>query len=273
MLSTLARDPKGSPFGSLVALACDEHGCPLLLVSDLAEHTQNLRASPEASILVVGEPVPLSLGSDPPARIAPASTVAAPRSAAASPSSSAVVTSPSAPSHHRDPLALPRATLLGSCARIEEEAARSARATFLAAHPEAAAYATFKDFAMYRLAPVGVRYVGGFGRMSWVSREDYARAEPDPLAPSEASMIAHMNDDHPDSVLAYARAFADVGSATRALLTAIDRYGFDLLAITPEGEQRARIPFAAAVHTSDEARRAFIDLVRVARAKLGSAPA
>ncbi|MFO0743377.1 MAG: DUF2470 domain-containing protein [Labilithrix sp.] len=183
------------------------------------------------------------------------------------------MTAASTPTGHRDPLALPRATLLGSCARVDDEAARAARATFLAAHPEATAYATFKDFAMYRLAPASVRYVGGFGRMSWVSREDYARAEPDPLAASEASMIAHMNDDHPDSVLAYARAIAHIASATRALLTAIDRYGFDLLAITPEGEQRARVPFAATVHTSDEARRAFIDLVRAARVKLGSAPA
>lgn len=254
-------------------MACDEEGRPLLLMSDLAEHTQNLRASSEASVLVVGEPLPLSLGSDPPARLASAPIGVASRSASSPPSTTSLVTAPSTPSQRRDPLALPRATLLGSCARVDDDAARAARATFLAAHPEATAYATFKDFAMYRLTPVGVRYVGGFGRMSWVSREDYALAEPDPLATNEASMIAHMNDDHPDSVLAYARAFGNAGDASRALLTAIDRYGFDLLAITPEGEQRARVPFATTVHTSDEARRALIDLVRAARAKLGALPA
>lgn len=268
-MSTIARDPKGIPFGSLVAIACDDSGGPLLLLSDLAEHTQNLRASPEASILVIGEPTPLSLGSDPPARVGRAQSGGV--ASVVTPPSAAPIASSAA--GHRDPLALPRATILGRCARIEDEdAARAARATFLAAHPEAAAYGTFKDFGMYRLVPAGVRYVGGFGRMSWVANEDYARAEADPLAANEASMIAHMNDDHPDSVLAYARAIGEIEGATRALITAIDRYGFELLAVTPDGERRMRLAFRVEVRSPDDARRAFVELVRAARAKLGAPP-
>ncbi|MFO0586491.1 MAG: DUF2470 domain-containing protein [Polyangiaceae bacterium] len=269
-LSTIARDPKGVPFGSLAAIACDDSGRPLLLLSDLAEHTQNLRASPQASILVVGEPTPLSLGSDPPARVGRTQSSGA-VSVVSPPATTMLATTAPA---HRDPLALPRATILGTCSRIDDEdAARAARATFLAAHPEAAHYGTFKDFGMYRLAPAGVRYVGGFGRMSWVANEDYARADADPLAATEASMIAHMNDDHPDSVLAYARALGEIDGATRALITAIDRYGFELLAVTHEGERRLRLAFRGEVRSSDEARRAFVELVRAARAKLGASPA
>lgn len=250
VLSTLAREPKGFPFGSLVALACDEDGQPLLLLSALAEHTQNLEAASDASLLVVGDSTHFPAGGAP--RIT-AGVGEGERAARAA----------------RDALALPRVTLLGPCTRVgEEDAARSARDVFLAAHPEATAYAGFKDFAMYRLAPVGLRYVGGFGRMSWVSAADYARADPDPLAASEATMIAHMNDDHPDSVLAYARALAHIDGATRALITAIDRYGFDLLAVTPDGERRARIPFPAEVESTDGARRALIALVRDARMTL-----
>ena len=55
VLSTLAREPKGFPFGSLVAVACDEDGQPLLLLSALAEHTQNLEVAADASLLVVGD--------------------------------------------------------------------------------------------------------------------------------------------------------------------------------------------------------------------------
>ena len=51
-LSTIARDPAGFPFGSLVAIATDDAGRPLLLISRLAEHTQNLGACADASILV-----------------------------------------------------------------------------------------------------------------------------------------------------------------------------------------------------------------------------
>ncbi len=52
VLSTLALRPAGFPYGSLVALADDEGGRPLLLLSSLAEHTKNLRACPRASLLV-----------------------------------------------------------------------------------------------------------------------------------------------------------------------------------------------------------------------------
>ena len=250
VLSTLAREPKGFPFGSLVAVACDEDGQPLLLLSALAEHTQNLEVAADASLLVVGDTTHFP-------------GVGASREAAGAGEGERAARAA------RDALALPRVTLLGPCTRVgEEDAARFARDIFLAAHPEATAYAGFKDFAMYRLAPVGLRYVGGFGRMSWVSAAEYARAEPDPLAASEATMITHMNDDHPDSVLAYARALAHIDGATRALITSIDRYGFDLLAVTPDGERRARIPFPDEVESTDGARRALIALVRDARTAL-----
>lgn len=52
-LSTIALRPAGFPYGSLVAHAVDQRGCPLLLLSGLAEHTKNLAACPNASLLVV----------------------------------------------------------------------------------------------------------------------------------------------------------------------------------------------------------------------------
>lgn len=45
----------GAPFVSLVAIVDDGTGQPLLLVSGLAEHTRNLRARPQASMLIATE--------------------------------------------------------------------------------------------------------------------------------------------------------------------------------------------------------------------------
>ncbi|MEZ4300752.1 MAG: DUF2470 domain-containing protein [Polyangiaceae bacterium] len=234
-LCTHARDPAGYPFGSLVALACDGRGHPVFLLSGLAEHTRNLTASPQASVLV--------LGGGPASGPTP------------------------------DPLASPRATLIGECTPVAEEGfARFARETFLAAHPSAATYATFKDFAMYMLVPTAVRYVGGFGRMSWIDQADYLAAEADPLAASADGILEHMNDDHPDAVLAYARALAGIDDVSRALMVDIDRYGFDLLALTPEGDRRTRIPFDTDVTSSEEARQALIALVKTARTRLAPHP-
>ena len=52
-LSTIALRPAGFPYGSLVAHAADERGHPLFLLSALAEHSKNLAACANASLLVV----------------------------------------------------------------------------------------------------------------------------------------------------------------------------------------------------------------------------
>jgi len=227
-LATLARDPDGFPYASLVTVAADELGRPLLLISTLAEHTQNLVRRPEASILLT---------------------------AACPPSSS--------------PLACGRVTLLGACAPVPDGERQAARTTFLAAHADAAGYADFKDFAFYRLEPAALRYVGGFGRMAWVTAEEYRAATPDPLASAAGDILSHMNGDHGDALLAYARALAGVADARGATMTAVDRYGFDLEVSAPGGAQRARVAFEAPVATSEEVRRAMVALAKAARAALG----
>ena len=47
-------DERGWPYASLVLLATDALGMPLLLLSDLAEHTKNLRDDPRVSLLIDG---------------------------------------------------------------------------------------------------------------------------------------------------------------------------------------------------------------------------
>ena len=144
-----------------------------------------------------------------------------------------------------------------------------ARRVFLAAQPDASYYVDFKDFAFYRLDPIALRYVGGFGRMSWVTAEDYLAAEADPLTADAAGILSHMNGDHAAAVLAYARGLARLPEATAASMTAVDRYGFDLAVTTPTGPKATRLAFEAEVKTSDEVRRAMVAMVKTARAALG----
>ena len=72
-----------------------------------------------------------------------------------------------------DELAAPRMTLLGECAPVDRTLAPEARAAFVAAHPEAAEYATFADFRVFRFQPSRIRLVAGFGRQAWVSGTDF----------------------------------------------------------------------------------------------------
>jgi putative heme iron utilization protein len=55
-LATL--DPEGGPFASFVVTAPAADGAPLLLLSALALHTQNLSRDPRAALLFVREPPP-----------------------------------------------------------------------------------------------------------------------------------------------------------------------------------------------------------------------
>jgi putative heme iron utilization protein len=54
-LSTLSRKQPGFPFGSVMPYALDEGGRPIFLISTMAMHTQNLKADPRASLLVIQE--------------------------------------------------------------------------------------------------------------------------------------------------------------------------------------------------------------------------
>ncbi|MDB4939445.1 MAG: putative heme iron utilization protein [Labilithrix sp.] len=224
-LSTIAREPDGYPYGSLVTVAFDSAGRPLLLISTLAEHTKNLLARSDASILVT-EPLDA----------------------------------------HDQPLAVGRVTILGRCVTVPAGERAAVREAFLAQQPSSSYYVDFKDFAFFRLEPESLRYVGGFGRMSWVSADDYRAAEPDPLATAAKGILRHMNDDHADAVLAYATKLAGINGATTATMTAVDRYGFELAVITPQGPRATRLAFDEPVATSDEVRRAMVALVKRARA-------
>ena len=167
-----------------------------------------------------------------------------------------------------DPLANGRVTLIGPCTRVEGDGG-SARAAFLAAHPNSSYYAGFRDFAFWKLRVDHVRYIGGYGRMSWVSESDWRVAEPDPLAPSAAGMIAHMNADHADAMALYCKAFSRATEIGAATMTGVDRYGFEMSAMTPKGPRPVRVAFEKPVSTPEEVRAALIAMVKDARSRLG----
>ena len=163
-----------------------------------------------------------------------------------------------------DPLANGRVTLLGPCTRVEGNGG-SARDAFLAAHPNASYYADFRDFGFWRLDVASIRYIGGYGRMSWIDRADWQSAEPDPLGASAGGIIAHMNADHADALVLYCKAFSKATDTTAATMTGVDRYGFEMSARTSDGPRPVRLAFASPVSTPEEVRTAMVSMVNDAR--------
>lgn len=130
VLSTGLAQAAGHPYGSLVLCATTAQGAPLLLLSDLAEHTRNLAADSRAGLLLDGT-----------ADLA-------------------------------DPLAGPRLSLIGHIGPCAAGASAEL-ACYLARHPQAAVYAGFKDFNLYRMTITRAHLVAGFGRVHWLDGRDF----------------------------------------------------------------------------------------------------
>ena len=165
-----------------------------------------------------------------------------------------------------DPLANGRVTLIGKVEKLAKDAADIAvvRDTFVKAHPESGYYVSYSDFDFWRLTLMAVRYIGGYGRMSWVEAVDFRAARPDPLAASALRVLSHMNDDHGDSLLLCAQKLTSAPAPLRAVMTAIDRYGFEMTITTPDGVGPARIAFDQPLESAEHARTALVELVRKA---------
>ena len=132
-------------------------------------------------------------------------------------------------------------------------------------------YAAFDDFRLYRLDVSSVRYVNGFGQMSWCRPTTTPRREPDPLRPHVAGIVGHMNDDHADALVAYCRVFGRRPATERAEMVGVDRYGFTMLADDGATDRTAvRIPFGRCVDTVGDIRAAMIGLVSSGRSQSSS---
>jgi heme oxygenase (biliverdin-IX-beta and delta-forming) len=214
--AALGTNLDGTPYVSLVITACDFDASPLLLLSDLAQHTKNLLADPSVSLLFDGT------------------------------------------AEYPDPLTGPRLTLLGRAERCDDP--RGA-ARFAARHPSSAGYAGFADFHLYRVVIERGHLVAGFGRISWVEREELqATADASALAAAEPEIVQHMNRDHADAVALYAeKLLGRPGGGWR--MTGIDPDGLDL-----RGEcQTARLDFDRPVLTPADARAVLVELAQRAR--------
>jgi putative heme iron utilization protein len=212
-LGTLERDGSG-PYVSLAMVALDHDATPLLLLSDLADHTRNLKADPRVSLLFDG-----TLGS-------------------------AV------------PLAGERATVQG---RIEPARDPRLLGRYVARHPDAAGYAGFGDFNLYRVLVERAHLVAGFGRIDWLPAASImlASAASAPLLAQEQALVEQVNREDAAAVRRYAERLTGQPGDGWAV-TGIDPEGCDLR----RGAEVARLWFEEAAH---DAARARSELLRLAR--------
>jgi putative heme iron utilization protein len=75
----------------------------------------------------------------------------------------------------------------------------------------------------------------------------------------------HMNDDHGDAVVLYAKAFGGVAKATSAEMLSIDADGMNLKAQADGAALSLRIQFEPALQDAEDAHHRLIAMIKQAR--------
>jgi hypothetical protein len=159
-----------------------------------------------------------------------------------------------------DRQAVGRASLLGAAHALPDAERAAAAERYFGFFPEQRAYEQFHDFGFWRIEPTRMRWIGGFGEIQWIERDEWLVATPEWSA-GEAGIVKHMNDDHRDALALVCEA-ADAGAVE---MLACDVEGFHVRA----AERVRWIPFATPCTTSLEVRKEMVRLTREARTAAG----
>jgi hypothetical protein len=229
------------PFGSLAPFALSAQGAPIVLISEIAEHTRNLAADPRASLFVQDS------------------------EAEGDPQASWRLTVMGrwrrllAKSEGRE---LPGAK---DAIRLDDAELAEVHARYSARVPDAPRYFEAHRFGYWQVEPQRTRAIGGFGAIHWLAGDAILRApQGGGIAEASARILEHMNDDHGDA-LADMCAAASGERPRDARMLSLERTG--CLVQTREPDGLRWIDFGREIHAAD-ARNVFVELTRAARACL-----
>lgn len=150
-----------------------------------------------------------------------------------------------------------RVTAVGNAKLVPDRDQAGLR--YLRYFPEAQSYLSMHDFSFYRISPVAIRYIGGFGRIHWVNMENYA-VLPYPLIESESEVIEHMNADHQDTMRNLCQHYHQY-TALDVVMLGIDLNGFDVRA----DDRMLRFDFTQPVTDALQARSALVEMAHTAK--------
>ncbi|MBI4294474.1 MAG: pyridoxamine 5'-phosphate oxidase family protein [Betaproteobacteria bacterium] len=150
-----------------------------------------------------------------------------------------------------------RLTLVGDADLLDEDT--RLRQRFLRYLPHAEQLLALGDFDFWRIKPVTLRFIAGFGDIRWIPAADYAPPE-NTLSTEEDEILAHMNRNESDALrdccLHYHK-----HSATDVTMIGVDCDGFDVRV----PDRRLRFEFSAPAGSAAQVRELVAAMAREAR--------
>lgn len=147
-----------------------------------------------------------------------------------------------------------RLTLIGNAARIDCDPALRAR--FLRYEPQAHQLLGLGDFSYWRITPLTLRFIAGFGDIRWVSESEFAPPL-HALAQVEAELVARVNAGLADTLRACCRGVLGQ-EVNEAVMLGVDCDGFDVRA---DGS-RLRFDFPKTALDAESVQRAVVEMGR-----------
>ncbi|WP_440056888.1 HugZ family protein (plasmid) [Pseudoalteromonas sp. T1lg65] len=156
-----------------------------------------------------------------------------------------------------------RVTVVGDASPVPAEEHEALLARYERQYPEAVSYRQAHDFQLWRMEVKRVRYIGGFGHIFWIEKDEWQQAEPEWDLDAEAHMVKHMNDDHSDANRLILKLIHNI-SAEQVEMTTIVSDGCYLRA----NEKNYYIQFENVCLDSMSVRKELVRLTKAAREQL-----
>tara|TARA_Y100000588_G_C14234556_1_gene916694 strand:+ start:641 stop:1372 length:732 start_codon:yes stop_codon:yes gene_type:complete len=157
ILSTISKKYDGYPFGSFVTYVSGWDRTIFLYLSELADHTKNLKENHKSCITILKK------------------------------------------NDKGDIQNSARLTLIGNLEIVPEKINERCKDRFHNIFPESRAYAQMHDFNFYQISITQARWIGGFGKISWLEPKNWISV-PIEWLDNEKRMIDHMNEDHSNTI-------------------------------------------------------------------------
>ena len=88
-----------------------------------------------------------------------------------------------------------RLTIMGNLIEVSKDELEDCQQRFQKFLPESKTYSQMHDFKFYELKTENIRWIGGFGEIAWLKKDNWVSEDPR-WKERELGMIEHMNEDH-----------------------------------------------------------------------------
>jgi putative heme iron utilization protein len=155
-----------------------------------------------------------------------------------------------------DKQAAARVSVVGDGEIVPEEFHEKEKERYFSFFPNHQRYLETHDFNFVWLRPLRVRFIGGFGKIFWIEKEEWSSKRPD-WEESSSEIISHMNVDHQNSLVDIAKSLLAPNDRNVSLVS-IDQDGFHLRV----NEDISYLQFSKPCISNDEIRQEFIRLAK-----------